>query len=579
MNAFSVVSSTLLRRATGNNLVPTTSTSSTTTSTTTTTTTAVPPRATPKDEVVEEVKAKVSKHSNAPHAVLPEFDLQKTSQIFDSISFSNGHSVDNITIDTNNNNVNDRKVNTNRHSVPIMSVTTTPTATVYESPKARKIVPATVHTTPRSSVPSSPSLSSSEFCSSLPPLPSPTIAPARASMDSYLDRARIVKPSSADTVLATTMVSHPRRRQMHKKSASTSVLLPLPPSHQFQYTSSPLASPAIAPSSFAPHASFGSSSLPDIPSSSTPQGTSDIEAVIVGVSFKQPHTLRTNKDAQEEIVDEVSSSEDEGGEKMARVIAAAAAFAASTVIAKPSPEPEPPVLVEVIPPPETKAPLPLVEAASEPKIDIPPIEPPVSAPQTLPEDVASPLAPVSSVTPASASFLSSWGRSKAMIPHLPRPSPLMSFHAARKVVTSVKSVGTGLIPSKEQLESIPVAGRILAHPVMDSTLHYIASKTTHRGIPWVDPRKVIKPEDIQYRKLNKKLVQQAMTLSVLAVQKEELSRAIEDEAGDDAFELYLAAITTLMHALPSTFSSQFVPMRLCPNDTLANTVFFLSSYL
>ncbi|KAF8946391.1 hypothetical protein BGZ52_008765, partial [Haplosporangium bisporale] len=457
--------------------------------------------------------------------------------------------VDSDTIDNNNNNVNDRKANTNRYSVPIMSVTTTPTATVYESPKARKIVPATVHTTPRSSVPSSPSLSSSEFCSSPPPLPSPNIAPARASMDSYLDRARIVKPSPADTVLATTMVSHPRRRQMHKKSASTSVLLPLPHSRQFQYTSSPLASPGIAPSSFAPNASFGSSSLPHIPSSSTPQGTSDIEAVTLDAS-KQSHTVQTNEDAQKEIVDEASSSEDESGEKMARVIAAAAAFAASTVIAKPQPEPEPPLLVGVVPPPETKASLPLVEAASEPKIDIPPIEPPVSAPQTLPEVVASSLAPVSSVTPASTSFLSSWGRSKAMMPHLPRPSPLMSFHAARKVVTSVKSVGTGLIPSKEQLESIPVAGRILAHPVMDSTLHYIASKTTHRGIPWVDPRKVIKPEDIQYRKLNKKLVQQAMTLSVLAVQKEELSRAIEDEAGDDAFELYLTAITTLMHALP-----------------------------
>lgn len=569
MNAFSVMSSTLLRRATGSNVVPTTSTPS---STTTTATTAITPPATAKDEVVEEVKVKVSKHSNAPHAVLPEFDLSETHQSFDGISFSNGHNVDSITIDTNNN-VNDRKANTDRHSVPIMSVTTTPTATVYESPKARKIVPATVHTTPRSSVPSSPSLSSSEFCSSLPPLPSPTIAPARASMDSYLDRARIIKPSPADTVLATTMVSHPRRRQMHKKSASTSVLLPLPHSHHFQYTSSPLASPTIAPSSHAPNASFGSSSLPHIPSSSTPQGTSDIEAVILGAS-KQPHSVQTNEDAQEEIVDEASSSEDESGEKMARVIAAAAAFAASTVIAKPEPKPEPPLPVESVPPPETKAPLPLVETASEPKIDFPPIEPPVSAPQTLPEVVASPLAPVSSVTPASASFLSSWGRSKAMMPHIPRPSPLMPFHAARKVVTSVKSVGTGLIPSKEQLESIPVAGRILAHPVMDSTLHYIASKTTHRGIPWVDPRKVIKPEDIQYRKLNKKLVQQVMTLSVLAVQKEELSRAIEDEAGDDAFELYLAAITTLMHALPSTFSSQLIPLRLYPIDNLANIVSF-----
>ncbi|KAF9299994.1 hypothetical protein BGZ74_008419 [Mortierella antarctica] len=550
MNAFSVVSSTLLRRVTSNNLVPTTSTPTTNTTTTTTATaTDSPPTAIPKDEVEG---GKVSKHSNAPHAVLPEY-ISETRQSFDGISFSNGYGVD-FTIDTNGN-IDDCKADISRHSVPIMSVTTTPTATIYESPKARKIVPATVHTTPRSSLPPSPS-PSSEFCSSLPPLPSPTIEPARASMDSYLDRARIIKPSPADTVLATTMVSHPRRRQMHKKSASTSVLIPLPYSHQSQYTSSPLASPAIAPS-FEPHAAFGSSTLPHIPSLSTPQGTSDIEAAILSTAPKQPQTLQNNEDEapEDESVDEASSSEDESGEKRARAVAAAAAFAASTVIAKSEPEPEPPApVVVVLPPVEIKAPLPLVvESVPEPKIDIPaPTEvAPVSAPQTMPEEISSPLeSPVSSVTPVSASFLSSWGRSKAMMPHLPRPSPLMSFHAARKVVTSVKSVGTGLIPSKEQLESIPVAGRILAHPVMDSTLHYIASKTTHRGIPWVDPRKVIKPEDIQYRKLNKKLVQQAMTLSVLAVQKEELSRAIEDEAGDDAFELYLAAITTLMHALP-----------------------------
>ncbi|KAG0023600.1 hypothetical protein BGZ82_010692 [Podila clonocystis] len=551
MNAFSVVSSTLLRRATSSNLVPTTSTPTTTTTTTTTTATPSPPPPIPKDEVE---KVKVSKHSNAPHAVLPEY-VSETRQSFDGISFPNGCSVDSEAINTNDDNINDRKANINRHSVPIMSVTTTPTATVYESPKARKIVPATVHTTPRSSLPPSPS-PSSDFCSSLPPLPMPTIAPARASMDSYLDRARIINPSPADTVLATTMVSHPRRRQMHKKSASTSVLLPLPHSHQSQYTSSPLTSSAIA-SSFEPHRAFGSYSLPHIPSLSTPQGTSDIETVILGAAPKQPQTLQNNEEVPEdENVDEASSSEDESGEKRARAVAAAAAFAASTVIVKPEPEPVSPALVEAVPPPvEIKAPLPFpVESVPEPKIDIPaPIEvAPFSAPLTLPEEVSSPLeSPVSSVTPASTSFLSSWGRSKGMMPHLPRPSPLMSFHAARKVVTSsVKSVGTGLIPSKEQLESIPVAGRILSHPVMDSTLHYIASKTTHRGIPWVDPRKVIKPEDIQYRKLNKKLVQQAMTLSVLAVQKEELSRAIEDEAGDDAFELYLAAITTLMHALP-----------------------------
>ncbi|KAF9981619.1 hypothetical protein BGZ75_007026 [Mortierella antarctica] len=114
----------------------------------------------------------------------------------------------------------------------------------------------------------------------------------------------------------------------------------------------------------------------------------------------------------------------------------------------------------------------------------------------------------------------------------------------------------GLIPSKEQLGSIPVAGRILNHPVMDSTLSYIATKASERGISLhaltggLDPKKLIQPEDVPYRKLNKKLIHQAMTLSVLALQKEELSKTIDDEAGDDAFELYLAAINTLLHALP-----------------------------
>ncbi|KAF9327564.1 hypothetical protein BG006_009158 [Podila minutissima] len=125
---------------------------------------------------------------------------------------------------------------------------------------------------------------------------------------------------------------------------------------------------------------------------------------------------------------------------------------------------------------------------------------------------------------------------------------MMPFRAAQKVVSSVTSVGTGLLPSKEQLGSIPVAGRILKHPMMDSTLTYIASKTTRRGIQGGDAR--IPPEDVHYRKLNWKLVDQSITLSALAIGKEEQSKYVDDVAGDDAFELYLAAIATLMHALP-----------------------------
>ncbi|KAF9342020.1 hypothetical protein BGZ91_000008 [Linnemannia elongata] len=123
------------------------------------------------------------------------------------------------------------------------------------------------------------------------------------------------------------------------------------------------------------------------------------------------------------------------------------------------------------------------------------------------------------------------------------------FRAARKVVTSVTSVGTGLLPSKEQLGSIPVAGRILKHPVMDSTLTYIASKTTHRGAKGAES-KPITPEDAPYLKLNRKLIDQSITLAGLAIEKEDLSKTMDDEAADDAFELYLAAIATLMHSLP-----------------------------
>ncbi|KAG9070088.1 hypothetical protein KI688_009419 [Linnemannia hyalina] len=123
------------------------------------------------------------------------------------------------------------------------------------------------------------------------------------------------------------------------------------------------------------------------------------------------------------------------------------------------------------------------------------------------------------------------------------------FRAARKVVTSVTSVGTGLLPSKEQLGSIPVAGRILKHPVMDSTLTYIASKTTHRGGKEAES-KLISPEDAPYLKLNRKLIDQSITLAGLAIEKEDISKTMDDEAADDAFELYLAAIATLMHSLP-----------------------------
>ncbi|KAG0225875.1 hypothetical protein BGW41_004473 [Actinomortierella wolfii] len=169
-------------------------------------------------------------------------------------------------------------------------------------------------------------------------------------------------------------------------------------------------------------------------------------------------------------------------------------------------------------------------------------EPVTVVPPTPP---ASP--PVAVETKSSPSFL---GR-------IPRPSPLGPLRAAQRVVSSVTQAGSGLLPSKDQLESLPVAGRILKHPVMDSTLNYIASKTP--GLNQRDQRRLFDPHhdgspltaaDEHYRKLNRRLVEHAMTLSALAIEKEALSKTGEDEAGDDAFELYLAAIATLVHALP-----------------------------
>ncbi|KAG0201832.1 hypothetical protein BGX28_005457 [Mortierella sp. GBA30] len=171
----------------------------------------------------------------------------------------------------------------------------------------------------------------------------------------------------------------------------------------------------------------------------------------------------------------------------------------------------------------------------------PPPSPALNAASTR----ASTRGPSPSTTPPSSPSPSFFAR----LPSIPRPSPMLPFRAAKKVVTSVTSVGSGLLPSKEQLGSIPVAGRILKHPVMDSTLTYIASKTTHRGGRDTQS-KAVSPEDVHYRKLNRRLVDQSITLAALAMEKEELSKTIDDEAGDDAFELYLASIATLMHALP-----------------------------
>ncbi|KAG9324602.1 hypothetical protein KVV02_004096 [Mortierella alpina] len=389
----------------------------------------------------------------------------------------------------------------------------------------------------------------------------------RSSLDG---RATILTPSSADAVRATTMISHPRALHLrHTRSSSL-------PS-------------AIRPSAFVKPVS---ADAPQAPLSST--FNIPVEALAAEKDEdSDKDDGEDNEDEAEEEAEEDSDQQD--GSEMEEVAQGISTIPPSVSINKAaitpalvkeihlaapqqapiSPPPSPtlhaiasrrdssePAVSSVPTPPSVPQENFITASPVKAAIELPPSPPssPMATPvvtvtSTLPS--ASPPPPAVGARASATAFLSSWhGRSRAMMPTIPRPSPLMTFQAARSVVHSVTSVGTGLIPSKEQLGSIPVAGRILNHPVMDSTLSYIATKASERGISLhaltggVDPKKLIQPEDVPYRKLNKKLIHQAMTLSVLALQKEELSKTIDDEAGDDAFELYLAAINTLLHALP-----------------------------
>ncbi|KAG0308172.1 hypothetical protein BGZ98_008762 [Dissophora globulifera] len=103
----------------------------------------------------------------------------------------------------------------------------------------------------------------------------------------------------------------------------------------------------------------------------------------------------------------------------------------------------------------------------------------------------------------------------------------------------------------------------------NSTLSYIATKASERGIDLAvltggaDPKTAIPSRDIPYRKLNKELIQVAVKLSVLAIQKEDQSAAMGDDASDDAFELYLASISAMLHALPCATTILFSPDETC----------------
>ncbi|KAF9349080.1 hypothetical protein BGX26_012576 [Mortierella sp. AD094] len=468
----------------------------------------------------------VNKPRNNPQAILPEFENNDDSFY---LRFAQG-------TNESENDLGDGKLN--RHSIHTLPVSITTDNTnsddqLKRKPLQRPISFHTVHTTP--------------------------VAPERASMDSA-DRAKVLKPSPSDAVQATTMISQPRPMHLrHSRSNSTPSLL--------------ASSPLLKPSSTSSPSSL-STSTPNIPALSSEVNQDDGQSESEQEQpIQQPE--RDNSKEEEKVQVQSNLSPPQASIEVQAETSKPSFVTTPSIPTLNAPSIVPSAPVSASQPPTTEqkmsTPAPLPVAAPVPNIPVSSPTPTPSPALTLPTSTPSSTAPSTapliapsttpstpvpaapSVASAASSFLSSWqGRSRTMIPSLPRPSPLMSFSAARSVVNSVTSAGTGLLPSKEQLGSLPVAGRILNHPVMDSTLSYIATKASERGISLggLNTKYLIAPEDIPYRKLNKKLVQQAMTLSVLSVQKEEQSKAIDDEAGDDAFELYLAAVNTLLHALP-----------------------------
>ncbi|KAF9913843.1 hypothetical protein BX616_009465 [Lobosporangium transversale] len=517
------------------------------------------------------------KHRNNPQAILPELD-QKEQDFYLRLAAVNQPSSSFTAFNDNDNDNLDNEdcKKFNRHSIHMIpSTTATVTATTTPTPTP----------TPSSTPPKTDDLPSRQVLirhSSSPIIHTSAAskvhaAPARASIDSY-ERAKIIKPSPADTVQATVMISQPRPPHLRHMRSSSSPNMTMPTS---------ISSQPPRPSHL---------------SSSTLASPSDLNTPVSGTNFGQEEPDQDSEDDKERGKATQSESDDDTPQTLTQMqlaVARALKFAESqkapaTPLATPPTTPTTPMLpatstpkvtttnvtpsIPSLTPPVTPPITPVTSSTKslvEPTASISTLEKPCTpltlsqtsstvAPTPTPT-VATPPSPpaspsISSTFPSAAtssSFLASWqGRPRTMISSIPRPSPLMPFRAARSVVNSVTSVGTGLIPSKEQLGSLPVAGRILKHPVMDSTLSYIATKASERGISLhaltggIDPKTLISPEDVPYRKLNKKLIQQAMTLSVLAMEKEDQSKAMDDEAGDDAFELYLAAINIMLHALP-----------------------------
>ncbi|KAF9435596.1 hypothetical protein BGZ76_005928 [Entomortierella beljakovae] len=474
-----------------------------------------------EEEQIQKSEVPVVRPRNNPQAILPEFEndgkdfYPPFSQVVDEID-----ETDKVLNNKNRHSI---------HAIPVSAVNDT----LEDHPKKylqRSTSFHTVHTTPP--------------------------APERASLDSF-DRARILKPSSSDAIQATTMVSQPRPIHLrHLRSNSTPSLL---------------ASPTLKPSVQSPSSlSISSPNIPAISSEASNEDSSEPE------NEEQAEKNDDDDDDDDEYDgnNKMEEKEEEKEDKDQSI--PQAPVEAKMEPNKPSLVAMPPTPTHNVPSTVSSIPASVPQPSTEQKMSTPTVLSPVVAPavQNIPVSLPSPSNP-STLTPSpnpiphvapptspsvapsapqstASSFLSSWhGRSRTMIPTIPRPTPLMSFSAARSVVSSVKSAGTGFLLTKETLESIPMANRILKHPVMDSTLSYIATKATERGISLgLNNKNLIAPEDVPYRKLNKNMVQQAMTLSVLAVQKEEQSKATDDEAADDAFELYLASVNTLLHSIP-----------------------------
>ncbi|KAF9324324.1 hypothetical protein BGZ91_003014, partial [Linnemannia elongata] len=597
---------------------PLTKTAPSTTTTTTTTTTRthpLPPHAptsTTTTTIVEEHKEEQELTEQAPATIVASVPNKPRNNPQAIIGNFDGATEAEIKLATVDLSTDQGSKNLNRHSIHIMPVSTPPI--VAEEKTLQRIV-LRRHT----SFPTPNTVQSSHANDS-------NGLPGRAaSLDGY-DRAKILKSSPSDAVQATIMISQPRPSHLrHTRSSSLPHSLGAPAqSPRSPATVPTLHAPASLLSNIPPV----DSSMVDSDDESEEDSEDSVEDSEEDSEEDGAEEHPEDQDQSIQPRSQFGSASDLPAPAAAPVLAAstlgkeavivtppaspslnaaATATKAPTTVPVSTPAPivvapaplSPPTSSPPSPSPRkttftSSTPAPIMVVSHQNSPSIPPSSPihsvtyvspttssttttskttttttttttatvsPSAAPVPSPVSIATPSTPSTPSTPPSAPAP---GRSRAMIPTIPRPSPLMPFRAARKVVSSVTTAGSGLLPTKEQLNSIPVAGRILSHPVMDSTLSYIAEKASERGIDLhaltggIDPKKLIRPEDVPYRKLNKTMIHQAMTLSVLAVQKEELSKAMDDEDVETCDPLRREAFETQLRS--------FLDDQLCQKD-------------